>query len=581
MANHPPEARKKLLEVTIGGHSSAGRKPLNEDAFAALQPEPGERAAKGVVLCIADGASCSDNAQLASQTAVSTFIEDYYSTPETWSVRTAAARVLSALNAWLFQQGRQYVGHNSLVTTFSGAILKSTTAHLLHVGDSRIHRWRNGSLELLTRDHQQRNRDGSVYLTRALGIDCHLEVDYLQEELERGDVLMFTTDGVHAAIGAVALGELMAAPYPDLETRARAVVEAAFANGSDDNLSCLLVRIEQLPIENIDEAHRRLTELTIPPPLGVGQSIDGYRVLRVIHSGTRSHLYLVQGPDGTACVLKAPSPNFADDPHYLEGFIREQWIGRRIDHHAVMKIFARPARSPFLYLLCEYIEGQTLRQWMFDHPSPPLDTVRKLMREIIVALRVFQRQQMVHRDLKPENIMLPGAGGVKLIDFGTVQVSGLGEIHSPLGEDCPVGSADYIAPEYLLGGGGSVVSDIFSLGVIVYEMLTGTLPFALPDLTRRPPRNAQAWRYRSACEHRRDIPPWVDLALQKATAPLPGERYQAFSEFEQDLVVPNADLVSKRQSAPLLERNPVQFWRASSLLLLLIVLLQWWWMASH
>lgn len=580
MSAHLPGDSRKQLEVSIGGHSSAGVKPVNEDAFGALQPAPAVRALKGTALCVADGASCSDNAQLASQTAVRTFIEDYYSTPDSWPVKTAAARVLSALNAWLFHHGQQYIDRNGLVTTFSGVILKSTTVHLLHAGDSRIWRLRGGTLELLTRDHQQRNRDGSFFLTRALGMDSRLEVDYIQEEIEQGDLLMLTTDGVHSVLNHADLLALAGAPNADLEAQARAIVDAALQKGSDDNLSCLLVRVDQLPVEDIDEVHRRLTQLKIPPVLEVGQNIDGYRVLRVIHSGTRSHLYRVVGPDQKNYVLKAPSENFAEDAQYLEGFIREQWVGRRIDHPSVMKIYLRPDSSPFLYHLCEYIEGQTLRQWLFDHPKPSLDTVRGIVREIVAALRVFQRQHMVHRDLKPENIMLLPDGHIKLIDFGTVYVSGLGEVSSPLREDCPVGSADYIAPEYLLGETGSHVSDIFSLGVIVYEMLTGKLPFDLPDMTRRPPKNLQPWRYQSARERRKEVPVWIDLALEKAVTPSARARYQALSEFFQDLCVPNADMVRAHESAPLLERDPVNFWRGASLILLVIVIVQWAWLAA-
>ena len=299
-------------------------------------------------------------------------------------------------------------------------------------------------------------------------------------------------------------------------------------------------------------------------------------MLRVLPNGTRSHLNLVEnGDDKQRYVLKAPSENFAEDAQYLEGFIREQWVGRRIDSPAVMKIYPRPDNSPFLYHICEYIDGQTLRQWLFDNPKPALEAVRSITREIIGALRVFQRLHMVHRDLKPENVMLTAHGHVKLIDFGTVYVSGLGEVNSPLREDCPVGSADYIAPEYLLGETGTHVSDIFSLGVMVYEMLTGKLPFDLPDMTRRPPKGLQPWRYQSARDRRQELPLWIDLALQKATVPNPRERYQALSEFLQDLCVPNADRLRERETAPLIERNPATFWRGLALVLLVVVLVQW------
>ncbi|HSB96371.1 MAG TPA: protein phosphatase 2C domain-containing protein, partial [Spongiibacteraceae bacterium] len=148
-----PVSSDRKLQVEFGGSSSAGIKPGNEDAFAAQQPNGGARLLKGITACIADGASCSAQAQLASETAVTHFINDYYSTPDTWPVRVAAARVLSALNSWLYHHGKQSaLVHNGLVTTFSAVIVKSTTAHIFHCGDSRIYRYRDGVLEQLTRD---------------------------------------------------------------------------------------------------------------------------------------------------------------------------------------------------------------------------------------------------------------------------------------------------------------------------------------------------------------------------------------------------------------------------------------------
>lgn len=586
-AGPPAGDSTTCLDVEFGGYTTAGVKAENQDAFAAHQPSLGVRNLKGVVACVADGVSCSQNAQFASQTGVTHFIEDYYSTPDTWPVRTAAARVLSALNSWLYHQGQQVnLRHDGLVTTFSGAILKSTTAHLFHVGDSRIYRFRRGSLEQLTRDHSHHQRGSKVFLTRALGMDSHLEVDYHQEEVQAGDVLMLTTDGVHAALSTAQLQGLLSGLTDNLpvqgekdfrvslEDRAKDIVTEALASGSDDNVSCLLVRVVKLPLEDIDEVHRKLTQLAIPPAMDVGMSLDGYRVLRVMHSGTRSHVYLVRHPEqSTLYVLKAPSENFAEDPQYLEGFIREQWVGQRVNHHGVMKIYPHPELSPFLYHLCEYIEGQNLRQWLYDNPQPSLERVRDITRGIIAAMRAFQRLSMVHRDLKPENIILDKNQQVRLIDFGTVQVSGLEEIASPLREEYPVGSVEYIAPEYLLGQRGGFQADIFSLGVIVYEMLTGKVPFKVS--AHRLPKHLRDWQYRPAREQRTDVPIWVDVALKKATHPNAVNRHEALSEFLNDLCTPNESMARQYESAPLLERNPLRFWQIVAGILFAVMMVQW------
>jgi protein phosphatase len=428
---------------------------------------------------------------------------------------------------------------------------------------------------LLTSDHSHHQRDGAVLLTRALGMDNHLEMDYGTEDIECGDLFMLSTDGVHGMFTTAEISALLQQAYDNLERHARAVVDAALKKGSADNVSCLLLRVTELPRADIGEVHRQLTQLAIPPALEPGNRIDNFTVQRVLHNGTRSHLYVVQsGFDKKLHVLKAPSPNFSDDPHYLEGFVREQWVASRIRHPGAMKIFPRPPGSPFLYLLCEYIEGMTLRQWMFDNPQPALETVRAIVREIVAALRALQRLHMTHRDLKPENIMLTRDGKVKLIDFGTVHIGGLDEVASPLRDDNPVGSADYIAPEYLLGGNGAFYSDIFSLGAIVYEMLTGKLPFNLTAQQQRHLKSIHVYAYTSARVHRADLPLWLDLALRKATQPDVNQRYQALSEFLRDLSTPNQDMVRAHRRQPLLQRNSLRFWKNAALILSAIALIE-------
>lgn len=568
---------RRHLRVEFGGFSSAGRKSRNEDAFAAHQPKPAENRTKGITLCIADGAGCSDHAQLASRTSVELFISDYYSTPESWPVKIAVARVLSALNAWLFHHGRQSIlPQDALVTTFSAVVLKSNSAHLFHVGDSRIWRYRAQTLELLTHDHLNAQRNAPGFLTRALGMDSRLEVDYFVEELQVGDVFLLSTDGLHQVLNPRQMSALLTAnAHHTLEHCAQSLVEAALCGGSDDNVSCLLARVTDVPLEDIEEVHRRLTRLAIPPVLEINQRIDGFVVRKVLHNGTRSHVYLVKNEtDGALYALKTPSENFAGEPAYLESFIREAWIGARIDHVSVMRVFPRPDNSPFLYLLCEYLDGQTLRSWMFDNPHPPLETARGMLREIAAALRAFQRLHMVHRDLKPENIMVMADGSLKIIDFGTVAVGGLDEAVSPLREEVPVGAANYLAPEYLAGYSGAHVSDIFSVGVIAYELLTGELPFKARETTTPHCAASKNYRYIPARDRRRDLPLWIDLALRKSVEPRPEARYQALSEFMHDLCVPNNEMLSRLQSAPMLERDPVAFWRGLALILMVVVLLQ-------
>lgn len=572
------ENSQPQLRLRHAGSSLTGRRRENQDAILVKVPEQQEVLQhKGIVACIADGVSCSDNSQKASHTAVVQFITDYYATPDSWSIKHSAGKILTSLNSWLYEEGaKQALSHNGLVTTFSCIIFKSNTAHLFHIGDSRIYRMRDNKLRLLTKDHQRTNFGKQAYLTRALGMDCKLEVDYQSVVLREGDRFILTTDGVHDFIEHSALTEYT---LPSLglaaETVSGEICHQALNNGSEDNLSCLILDVVRLPAQSMLE-HQRLTlTRTIPPALQVGHRIDDYRVEKVLYQGSRSHVYQVtEESSGRQMVMKVPSVNYSEDQEFLINFSNEQWVGAQLHSDRVMKIYPTPPESRFTYQLCELIEGITLRQWMYDNPNPGLQSVRAILDDLVKAVRVFQRADMVHRDLKPENIMITPSGSVKIIDLGAVKVSGLEEISAESREAVPLGAVDYIAPEYIDTGEATTLSDLFSVAVIGYEMLTGQLPYKPTNSQSLQSARHIRWEYRPMAQFRDDVPAWIDLVFRKAVHHLPARRYQALSEFVVDLYTPNKALQSELKESPLLQRNPLLFWKTTALAAITLALLE-------
>jgi len=225
----------------------------------------------------------------------------------------------------------------------------------------------------------------------------------------------------------------------------------------------------------------------------------------------------------------------------------------------------------YLYIVTEFVDGQTLTQWMIDNPKPDLETVRGITEQIAKGLRAFHRMEMLHQDVRPDNIMIDRTGTVKIIDFGSTSVAGIMEMASPAERNDVLGSAQYVAPEYFLGSGGSSRSDIFSLGVLAYQMLTGQLPYGLEVPKCKTEAALRKLQYESARTFDRSIPAWVDEAMAKAVHPNPDKRYDEAAEFIYDLHHPNQAFLRKTRP-PLIERNPVTFWKGVSLVLLLIVI---------
>ncbi|HKU06771.1 MAG TPA: bifunctional protein-serine/threonine kinase/phosphatase [Bradyrhizobium sp.] len=563
------------LKISVGQFSDKGRKETNQDFHGVLIPAEPLLGLKGISVVLADGISTSKVSRIAAESAVKGFLTDYYCTSESWSVRTSAQRVLEATNSWLHSQTRsQYANDRDrgYVCTLSAVVIKSTTAHLFHIGDSRIYRLSGNTLEQLTNDHRIVISSQQSYLGRALGVNPQIEIDYQMQRLEEGDVFVLATDGVYEHLNARRIAKVINEGAADLDAAAKAIVDQAYDAGSDDNLTVQIVRIDELPESAASEVFGQPRELPLPPLLEARMVFDGYRIVRELHGSSRSHIYLaVDIETGAVVTLKIPSIDLRDDPAYLKRFLMEEWVARRIDSPHVLKPSLQARRRNFLYLVSEYIDGQTLTQWMIDNAAPDLETVRDIVEQIAKGLRAFHRKEMLHQDLRPDNIMIDKTGTVKIIDFGSTRIKGVAEAEPSGLHDDILGTLQYTAPEYFLGEAATTRSDLFSLGVITYQMLTGKLPYGAKAAQARTRAQFGKLRYRPAAHGTREIPVWIDGTLERAVHPNPLKRYDSLSEFLFDLRKPNANYVNTSAS-PLLERNPLLFWKGTTIVLALAVI---------
>jgi len=552
------------LTITSGEYSSQGIKPQNEDNCGVQIPAEPLLTTKGIAAAVADGMSGSDAGKEASEACVSGFLRDYYSTPESWTAKTSAQKVLGSLNTWLHSNGqRDYGSHKGMVSTFSAIVFKSNTGYIFHVGDTRIYRLRGNELKCLTKDHRIEINEEKNYLTRAMGIDVHIDIDHKPVAVETGDIYLLSTDGVHEFISDADIQTIMQKDA-SLDARAKEIVDGALDNASNDNLTCLLVQIESLPSENEEEFYKKLTELPFPPPLEPGMILDGYKIIRHLFSNKRTELYLAHDRElDTHVVIKAPSINYSDDPEYINGFLLEEWAGRRINNNHVLNVLEMPRKRTALYYITEYLQGTTLRQWMNDNPRPTLSTTRNFIRQIAQGLRAFHRLEMIHQDLKPENIIVDKHGTLKIIDFGSTKIPGIEEIHIPIETHLLQGTEDYTAPEYHMGERATNRADIFSLGVIAYELLTGHLPYG-KAISRK---NLRKVSYTPVKYYFPEIPYWVDKAIQKSISINPDQRYSILSEFVHAMNNPDSNVISQ-EHVPLIRSNPVKVWQVAAFLLL-------------
>ncbi len=567
------------LNLSHGHYSSAGIKQRNDDTITVHIPEEPQLTTKGAVFLIADGVSTAEMGQEASQICGNEFIKLYYHTPELWSIKKSALNALIALNRQLYAKNREFTEPaRGYATTLSLIIVKSHTAHIFHIGDSRIYMLRDNIFSMLTTDHSELNNE-SYALTRAMGIDVTLQIDYKTVALQEGDRFLFSTDGVHDFLSNDAIQKTIEKYSPNFTRCCQKLAEKALEAESNDNISCLLIQTTELAEKRIDDLQHVLVPQPFPPPLSVGQKLDGYRVIKEMHASNRSQVYLVEDEEtGEKLAMKTPSVNFDDDQSYIDRFCLEEWVGRRINNEHIVKVITPKRHKSFLYYLMEYVEGISLQTWIERNYYPRGGQVLKIAQQIAAGIESLHDNEIVHRDLKPGNIMIDNNGKVKIVDFGSIYIASIAEIQTSLDQNELLGTIHYTAPEYRLGKPAHAKMDQFSLGIIIYEMLTHNSPYGNNFLKAQKEKDFKRLRYTLSFKYNAEIPIWFDAALRRATETNPADRYDSLSDFAHDLGNPNPEYLTKEYIQQLEQTLPtinlfwgLSFMWAGSLLLAALV----------
>lgn len=577
---------KKSVETTqliidAGFTSVTGLKPINEDSANVCMPTDEYLLQnKGAVLVVADGVSSAEAGREASQTAVERFLEEYYKTPDTWSVSHCGEKILSTINLRLYRKSQEFITEGKgYLSTFSALVVKSCTAHFFHVGDSRIYVLHSNEegvreLKVLTRDHTVSIEKHHATLVRAIGMDNRLNIDYGRYAVSEGDVFLLSSDGIHDFISKEDIQSLLDSDQ-SAEDISSQLVELALEKGSDDNISAVIGRVKSLPNESLDDYSVKLTRLPFPPDLLEGMKVDGYKVLKVLFASSRSQLYLVQDEStGAEYAMKTPSKNYEDDISYIDRFIQEEWIGSRIQSDYVVRIIRPVRKKTCLYYLMEYVKGQGLDKWIVKNQPPSPKQAITIVKQIAKGLTAFHDNEAIHQDLKPANVLIREDGHAVIVDFGSVYVAGLAELQRPLIHEDALGTASYSDPMYLMGENPGIQGDVYALATVAYEMFAGTLPYGDGVEECRTAFDYDRLRYREAARFNPVIPLWFDGALAKGVSFDLEQRYETVSDLITDLLQPNADflkvdpVVEKQKSSLMFWKLLSGFWFFTFLLLI-------------
>ncbi len=545
----PPSA----LRVDLGHASLSGARPKNEDYCAGVTPEDAELENKGILVAVADGVGGHANGREASEYCVRSLLADYYATPDTWSVPQALDKVIVALNRWLYAHTRRARETAGMATTLSALVLRGRRYVIAHVGDTRVYRLRAGELVQLTSDHVWEHPELNSVLSRAVGLDAGLTVDYADGELAAGDVFLLASDGVWGTLGDARLAKMLAATGSADEIAAT-IANAATDAGAEDKATALVLRVLELPADGLRDTLARVKALPLPPRLKPGQVIDDLQVAELLHESRVTLLYrvrsVVSGQDFVLKTLHADS-----DAADTAALAHEEWLARRVASADFPQMVSWPARS-HLYYLMSWHEGATLARHLDQgRRFTPVEAV-DLATRVLKGLAALHRLAIVHRDIKPDNLHLGADGRLRLLDLGVAASDGQ-DAAETFNEINNTGTPSYMAPELFAGSGvataANEASDLYAVGVTLYHLLTRKYPYGEIE----PFQNPRFGDPMPPTRYRPDIPDWLESVMLKAVARAPANRFETAEEFLLALERGAQRPLRVARRTPLLQRDPL------------------------
>ena len=581
------DAWRMSFDVDIGHFSHKGPREVNEDFAAAVRPAAFEEA-RGCIAAIADGVASGGRGLEAAQTTVMSVVRDYFACPDTWDTTVMLDRLIGAQNAWLADHNRRRQGAGNLgggaMTTLTALVLRGHAWTLAHVGDTRAWLLRGSGdgpdhdCVQLSQDHGFDHPDQRSRLTRAVGLDDRVRIDFTQGELQIGDVFVLTSDGVHGALKRVRLAAL--AREGDAQTAAEALVRAALAAGGRDNATALVLRVRGLSQGRLEDSLLQGRQLPAPPLLKVGERLDAFTITALVANTGVHRLYQARVTESQELVaLKTLHESRASDREERAMLAHEAWLASRVAPGSGERgdagfVHTREVPEPSaFYTVFDWHAGQTLEQLMAGTRLFEVGEVAAGALAVARALGRLHRHGVIHRDIKPGNLHLGDDGQWRVLDLGVAiserEPRSLRTLHA--------GTPSYMNPEQWTGDEhvpADAGSDLYALGVTLYQWLTHKLPYGEvePYQTARFRRDPKP-----PSRLRPEVPIWLDHVVLKAIALDPKQRFETAEEFVLALERGASRPLAAPNGTPLAARDPRVLWQiALGVSLLFNALLVYW-----
>ena len=530
------------MEVTYGSATSAGAvRSNNEDSLAFVSPEDlDERRGRGVLAVIADGAGGHGFGEVASKLAVETVVRCFRESSLETTPNQVLWRAVNDANLAVYDQGmrQQAEGERRMATTLTALLFRYNEVFVGHVGDCRAYLIHQGTIERLTTDHSyvgMQVKMGLLSEREAATSDMRTMLTRLVGQ----NPTVQCCDGIHGCVTETEICEAFLGQAP--QAACEHLIALAMKRGSDDNVTVQAIRVDKVNQVGYYRGAPVYYEESTAKMTGepqVGQVLDArFEITELIsRSGMGSIFKAVDLQNGDTVALKVPFMRFESDPAFYARFEREEEIGRSLDHPGILKIIPVKTKRSRPYFAMEYLKGRTLDELIREEGKLPVAQALGFASRICEALDYLHKRDIVHRDLKPANVMVCDDGSIRIMDFGIAKAQAMRRI--TFGGFSPtMGTPDYMAPEQVKGKRGDGRTDLYSLGAMLYEMVTGRVPFEAPN-TYMVMNARLLGDPRAPRKINPDLSPQVEEIILHAMERDPVDRYASASDMKAELEVP-------------------------------------------
>ena len=533
------------LQLQYSSSSIQGPRERNEDSVGFIVPDSDLLNSKGACFAIADGVSGSSDGLFASKNIIKSLSNDFYSTPVSWTIQESLNKVITSINLWIYNQSQTEKYKSSLASTLSTLIIRGCSYFIAHIGDTRVYLIRNKKIKKLTRDHVWNGRDMRHILSKAIGLDKTISIDFYEGKIKKGDVFIIVSDGVWGHLSDLKI-ETFFQNLKKNKSFAEVLTEEAVKHKTKDNASALVINVKEVGDDSIGNLQSLQNHLPVPKKLNKGDLIDSFKVVEKIHDSRKTILYKVQNKKKQLFVLKTLAPTLNKSVDDKKSLINEEWILKRLISEHFPQIFSGHINKTYLYYLMTWHQGVSLDQRIKNDHHFSINGVVNIADKVANAISILHRLNIIHRDIKPENIFYGDDHKIRILDFGVAKNSQIDDIPSMANPGTP----SFMAPELFDNNEADEQADIYALGVTLYYLLTRKYPYGEIEAFQSP----KFGNVIPPSKYRRDIPIWFNNFILKAVEKNKSDRFETIEEMIIVLELRDKNTIQIRNK-PLLEKT--------------------------